>query len=347
MREVLHANGWDARLFAETSDPALDAGSLRAGRNFAIEKSAAVIFHQGTQWDSGFQIFEKAPGLRIVRDHNVTPPEFFEGLSDDFVTAARVGLLQRERLATDPDVSLFLAASRMNADELIQLGADPDRVAVVPPFNRAEDLARMAPDEGSLRRWVTRPATALFVGRIAPNKGHRRMLRIAAAYAELYGERLYLRFVGPHDRRWAKWLGVLERDRARLGLDGSVEYLGVLSEAQLKAAYLTAPVFLCCSEHEGFCVPLVEAAHLGVPVVATYQPAVAETLGPDALVLRDASDDVVAAAVRRVVTDAELRDRLVSAQRERFARVFSTAANRQTFLSAVESVLANEQRMAG
>jgi glycosyltransferase involved in cell wall biosynthesis len=191
----------------------------------------------------------------------------------------------------------------------------------------------------ALRRWAARPADVLFVGRIAPNKGHRRLLRIAATYAELFGRPLRIRLVGSYDRRWSAWLAVLARDRARLGIDGAVEVVGTLSTAELRAAYLTSRLLLCCSEHEGFCVPLVEAARLGLPVVATYQPAVAETLGPDALVLRDASDDVAAVAIHRVLQDARLRDALVRAQAERFTRRYATEAVERAFVAAVEPLL--------
>src|SRR5581483_5742642 len=171
------------------------------------------------------------------------------------------------------------------------------RRAAVPPRGRAR------------RRRARRGGpTALFVGRLAPNKGHRRALRVAAAYAELFGEPLRLRFVGFHDPRWARWIAVLGRERESLGLGSTVDFVGSLTEAELKSAYLTSHVFLCCSEHEGFCVPLVEASELGLPVVAAYQDAVADTLGPSGLVLREASDDALAVAVRRVLRDPELRD---------------------------------------
>lgn len=336
MRDALARAGFEVRLFAEGGDRSLGFGTTTEARSF-LRDGAAVIFHQGTQWDHGVQVFERASGVRIARDHNVTPPDFFRGVSDDFVAASNVGLAQRERLARDPAVA-WIAASEMNAAELAELGAGP-RVAVVPPFTQAEELATAEPDEFALRRWAALPADVLFVGRLAPNKGHRRLLRIAATYAELFGRPLRVRLVGSYDRRWSAWLAVLARDRKRLGIDDAVEYLGTLSTTELKAAYLTSRLLLCCSEHEGFCVPLVEAALLGVPVVATYQRAVAETLGPEGLVLRDQPDDVVAVALHRVLHDGALRESLVRAQSERFARLHCNAMVESRFLAAVEPLL--------
>lgn len=340
MHQALVARGWDVRLFAEGGDRTLGFGTSAEARAF-LRDGASAIFHQGTQWDNGVRIFERVSGVRIARDHNVTPAAFFAGVSDDFVGASNVGLAQRERLAHDRAVA-WIAASAMNAGELAALGAS--RVAVVPPFHQAEELAAVEPDEIALRRWAALPADVLFVGRLAPNKGHRRMFRIAATYAELFGRRLRIRLVGSHDRRWAAWLALLARDREQLRLGDSVEYLGTLSAAELKAAYLTSRMLLCCSEHEGFCVPLVEAGRLGVPVVATWQQAVAETLGPDGLVLRDASDDVVATAIHRVLEDGALRDALVAAQQVRYQRLFAPGAIERRFVAAVEPLLRGEPR---
>jgi glycosyltransferase involved in cell wall biosynthesis len=346
MRAALAASGIDARLFAESSDPSLGAEPAAAARDF-VRQDCLVVFHQATQWDHGFDLFRSLPGVHVVRDHNVTPPEYFAGLCEDFARASVVGLRQRERFARDPSIARFLAASATNARELEALGVEPERLAVVPPFHRAADLVDLAPDEAALRRWSVGGPTALFVGRLAPNKGHRRALRVAAAYAELFGEPLRLRFVGSHDARWARWLEVLAHDRARLGLESAVDFVGTVSEAELKAAYLTSHVFLCCSEHEGFCVPLVEAASLGVPVVAAHQAAVSETLGREALVVRDPSDDVLAAAVRRVLQDAGLRERLIAAQRRNYAERFAAERIATAFLAAMAPLGLGSAGVAG
>lgn len=337
MQRALAARGIEARLFADGGDRSLGYGTIAEARTY-LGSDGAAIFHQGTQWDNGLKLFERVRGVRIARDHNVTPPAFFEGVSDDFVHASNVGIAQRTRLARDAAVS-WIAASETNAAELRELGAAASRVAVVPPFHQAEELAEVPPDEVALRRWAAVPADVVFVGRLAPNKGHRRLFRVAARYAELFGRPLRIRLVGSYDRRWASWLAVLARERTRLGISPSVEYLGTVTPAELKAAYLTSRLLLCCSEHEGFCVPLVEAARLGVPVIATWQQAVAETLGPDGLVLRDVDDDVVAVAIHRVLEDGALRERLVQAQRARYERLYSPAAIAERFVAVVEPLL--------
>lgn len=333
MRAILRASGWDARIFAEGSDPALGARPAGEAAAFARDPSSLLVYHQSTWWERGPALLRAARGARFVRDHNVTPASFFRGVHDDFVRAAAAGAEQRAVLAREPGVR-FLAASATNAAELVALGADPGRIDVLPPFHRAEELAATAADEAALRRWTGGGTTALFVGRLAPNKGHRRLLRILAAWRELLAAPLRLRLVGHVDPRFSRWRAVIDGDIDRLGLVDRVEIVGGVDEAELKSAYLTAHVLLCASEHEGFCVPLVEAARLGVPVVAVRQAAIAETLGRGGLVL-EGSDDELAAAVHRVVVDAAVRERIVAAQRAEYDARFAPDVLRGRFLALV------------
>ena len=96
---------------------------------------------------------------------------------------------------------------------------------------------------------------------------------------------------------------------------------GSVSDAELVGWYSAADVFVSLSEHEGFCVPLVEAMGFGVPVVAFGAAAVPETVGGAGLVLGEKSAGVVAEAVVRVVSDRVVREGLVARGRVRAAEL--------------------------
>ena len=113
---------------------------------------------------------------------------------------------------------------------------------------------------------------------------------------------------------------------------------GSVSEVELEGLYRSADVFVCLSEHEGFCVPLLEAMAHGVPVVALGAAAVPETLGDAGLVLGSKRPGLVAEAVARVVGDGGLRARLVAAGRRRLED-FSLARTRRTLLDALAPIL--------
>jgi glycosyltransferase involved in cell wall biosynthesis len=92
---------------------------------------------------------------------------------------------------------------------------------------------------------------------------------------------------------------------------------------------------LCVSEHEGFCVPVLEAMHHGVPVVAFGAGAVAETVGDGGLVLERKDPETVAAAVDRVCADASVRSAMVAAGTARASQL-DPALARAAFVDAIE-----------
>lgn len=315
LREALCARGLGVRVFAGSSAVQRDAEGLDAAARF-LPRAALVLYQQSTGWAEGVRLLNGVPGRVLIRDHGITPSRFFSESDAALRNEVSAGEEQRAALASNPRITGFLATSPVVVSELVELGAPPERIRIVPPFTRIEALADLAPDESTLRRYLSRPADVLFVGRIAPNKGQHRIQRVIARYAALFGEPLRVRLVGKVDPRHGAYEQLLRRERSELALEGRVQVLGEVGEPALKAIYLTSRVFLCCSEHEGFCVPVVEASWLGLPVVATHQSAVADTLGPQGLVLPpDADDDLVAVALRRILHDAALRERLVEAQR--------------------------------
>ncbi|MCL2335817.1 MAG: glycosyltransferase, partial [Firmicutes bacterium] len=96
-----------------------------------------------------------------------------------------------------------------------------------------------------------------------------------------------------------------------------VIFPGHISFAEILAFYRVADIFLCMSEHEGFCVPLVEAMMFDVPIIAYASSAIPDTLG-DAGVLIDEKDPVlVSKIIDQIVSDPDIRRRLIDIQRER------------------------------
>jgi glycosyltransferase involved in cell wall biosynthesis len=157
----------------------------------------------------------------------------------------------------------------------------------------------------------------LFVGRVAPNKAHQDLVKAFAAYRRAYQPDAVLRIVGPPSSE--AYSKALHAFVGALGLADAVDFTGPVSETALAAHYRAADVFVCVSDHEGFCVPLLEAMHHRLPVVAYASSAVPETLGRAGLVLESKAPTTVAAAVHRVVTDEGLRSGLVAAGTRRLA----------------------------
>ena len=156
----------------------------------------------------------------------------------------------------------------------------------------------------------------LFVGRIAPNK---KQDDLVAAFSEYlaFDPTARLILVGkaePHDPYAAHVYEVIRS----LGLQETVIMPGSVNDAQLAACYRTADLFWSMSEHEGFCVPLIEAMWFDVPVFAYRSTAVPETLGSGGLLFNMKEDPVeLAAAAHLLVSDPQLRDAIRKQQRIR------------------------------
>ena len=82
-----------------------------------------------------------------------------------------------------------------------------------------------------------------------------------------------------------------------------VYFTGHIKFDEILAYYRTADVFVCMSEHEGFCVPLVEAMYFGVPIVAYDSSAIADTLGNGGILTEDKDPKLVAEIINRLVQD--------------------------------------------
>ena len=265
----------------------------------------------------------------IVDYHNITPAEHFARWEPALAGTLAKG--RRQLGALEPRASLGIADSAFNAGELQQLGYA--RTAVVPILLDVAVFDAHEPDPTVRRLDAT---TWLFVGRLAPNKAQHDIVKAFAAYRRLYDPTARLRLVGGSSSH--QYEKALRSFVAGLGLQDAVEITGPVSAGALVAHYERADVLVVCSEHEGFLVPLLEAMHHRLPVVAYAAAAVPETLGDAGLLLNVKDPCTVATAVQRVVSDDSVRNRLVEAGTRRL-RDFDIDRSRRRLLDAIEPVV--------
>jgi glycosyltransferase involved in cell wall biosynthesis len=257
--------------------------------------------------------------------------------------ATALGHQQLVELA--PDVVLAIAVSRFNRRELTEAGF---RSTAVAPLLIDLGSGRGDADAATVDRLMAARraggADLLFVGRIAPHKAQHDLIKALAAYRQAYDPKARLRLVGgvssPAYRR------ALDRFVAHLGLAEAVDMTGSVTDDQLAAYYRSADVFVCCSDHEGFCVPLLEAMHHQLPIVAFGAAAVPETVGAGGVVLPAKGPALVAAAVHRVVDDTALRAVLLDAGRARLAEL-SLERSRARFAAIVEETVGDGTSLEG
>ena len=259
-----------------------------------------------------------SPARKALVYHNITPSRYFVGLNDYLARFADLGREQLRELAQHAEFGI--ADSEYNRKELEEAGLA--NTAVVPALVDWEDFDR-PPDPYVARTLADERTTILTVGQILPHKAVHDVVAAFARYRESDPTaRLFL--VGPSAMS-GSYLDRVRADIARLGLEDAITLTGSVTIEQLVAYYRGATAFLTLSEHEGFCVPLLEAMRSDLPVIANAAAAIPETLGDAGILLEKKTPEAVAAALERVVRDQALRKDLVEKGRQR-AEAFTRRA---------------------
>jgi glycosyltransferase involved in cell wall biosynthesis len=314
----LRAAGFDSDVFAEHAHPRMAARCRRLWEYRTVSAPDTVcLFHFAIGSGAGRFIFQ-APDLLVARYHNITPPEFFAGFLPHLARQCHQGRRELEAFAARAE--LGLGVSEFNRRELESAGYR--RTGVVPiPLDL--DAFAAGPVSAVVRGLFADGRTnLLFVGRIIPNKKIEDLLRTFAFYQRAIDPNSRLLLVGDH---WGyePYLLYLQAVGRELGAQ-EVVFTGQVEDDELRAFYSVASAYVSLSEHEGFCVPLLEAMAFRVPVVAYDAGAVAETLAGAGILLRDKQPDAVAALLHRLVVDSTLRAPVLAGQARRLAEVRRT-----------------------
>jgi glycosyltransferase involved in cell wall biosynthesis len=337
IRDTLRAAGYESEIFVDHVQPPL----RKQARHFLEFRPPAgrrvqLLYHLSTGSRMAAWLADQAVPL-AVDYHNITPPEFFDRWEPAAGDVARQARAEMRRLASSS--AFGLADSAYNAADLAEEGY-PDTAVVPILIDFAEYDA--APDAATLTRLRRRAegggAQWLFVGRVAAQKCQHDIIAAFAAYRRLFDPKARLSIVG--GRTLLVYARALERLAAELDVADAVDFTDNLKFPQVLAQYRAADVFVSLSEHEGFCVPLVEAMHFGVPTVAFASTAVPETVGDATVLLPDKDPLTVAVAVQRVLSDDVLRKALIEAGHRRVEH-FSLVNNQRRLLEALEPRLAD------
>lgn len=344
IRRLIRTLGVASDIYVETIDLGL---APREARHFSLypkhrAPGDVLVYHLAIASELADFLYGRPEPL-VVDYHNITPHTFFKGWDVRGATAQAWALRQAARLA-DRAV-LALADSAFNQAELVALGYG--ETTVVPILVNLDAFDAQV-DEMALARLrqvkAAGGADLLCVGRISPNKAQHDVVKGFLAYRRLYDPKARLHLVGrPQSPLYGAALRGYVDD---LGLSSAVNLAEGVSQAELAAYYQVADVLVSCSDHEGFCVPLLEAMHQGVPVVAFRAAAVPETLGSAGLLLESKAPLVTAAGIDRVVRDSELRSFLVAVGRSRL-EAFSAERVRARLFDALAPFLSPGARPDG
>jgi glycosyltransferase involved in cell wall biosynthesis len=310
----LRRAGFDSDIFAERVHPRMAHLARPLWEYPDVSAPDTVcIFHFSIGSAAGRLIYH-APDRLVSVYHNITPAHWFLGFHPHLAGLCHHG--RRELAAFASRTELGLADSEFNRRELEAAGYR--RTAVLPIVLDLDDYRR--PAAPVVRRlYDDGRVNVLFVGRIIPNKRIEDLIGVFALYQRHLEPRSRLLLVGDH-RGHERYYDRLQERVRRLGAD-EVVFTGHVDDDDLRGYYSAGDLFLCLSEHEGYCVPLIEAMAFGLPVIAYDAGAVAETLRGGGILLREKRPEVVAELLGRVQEDGILRAEVLRTQERALAAV--------------------------
>jgi glycosyltransferase involved in cell wall biosynthesis len=271
-----------------------------------ITSKTLVIFHYAMPTPLSL-IISKLDCHKVLLYHNITPPVFFEKYNPNMINILANGL--REIIYMAPYFSYAWGVSEYNCSQLREAGYVRTSVANPPyDFNRFQNIRH---NKKNIKREGIK--SILFVGRIAPNKCQEDIIK-AFYYYHKINPNCELTLVGSYENS-QDYKCDLKKLSAELHLP--VNITGIVPLGELAAYYKNADLFLCMSEHEGFCVPLIEAMYFGVPVLAFDSSAVTETVGNAGIIFKQKHFPSVAHLMNEVLTNVQLQNKMKAAGQER------------------------------
>jgi len=338
IQKILQEMGFLSEIYVDIIGPGCENRVRELSELEQYNTNDRILIYQYSIGSRAANYFMAAKGQKIVDYHNIAPAHFF---TKWLPPLAAESILGRSQMAPLSKISTFaFADSQYNADELIDAGFN--KVEVLPVLIDINNL-KEEPDKNLLSSLKSssksKGAKWLFVGQIAPHKAQHNLIKSFYCYLKAYDTEAHLYIVG-------KEMGNLYRDAVmnfvdEIGIAESVTFTGSVTSSELISYYKGCDVFVSLSEHEGFCVPIIEAMNQEIPVVAYGQAAVPETLGDAGIILNNNDPYEIAAAVNLVLNDPLLREDLIARGKGNAER-YSLHDTEEKFRSIIRNIVTKQ-----
>ncbi len=306
IKRILDNMGIQNQIYAENIDPRVKK-YVKKYNSYKGNKDDILINHFGI----GSAVNDYVAGLKnkikIIRYHNITPHKFFDAYNG---VTSKLCKLGREQLRKSKDAYKYsLAVSEYNKKELLEFGYK--NISVIPIIIAIKDYERN-PDDTIVKKYSDDNKNIIFVGRVSPNKKQEDVIKAFYHYKKHFNNKSRLFIVGSYDGMEIYYKQLVRLIKS-LELE-DVFFTGHTSFESILAYYSVADLFLCMSEHEGFCVPLVESMFFKVPILAYNSSAISDTLSGSSILINEKNYKYIACMMDYLLEDMNLKDKIIDKQ---------------------------------
>jgi glycosyltransferase involved in cell wall biosynthesis len=332
LKNILTELGYESEIFAQYIHPKIQTVKKYSDYSKYSSPDNILILHYSIAYDRDIlNFFKSLPDKKILIYHNITPSNFFRGINDSYEYYTKLG---RDELSEFRNIiSIALGDSQFNEDELRRTGFKNTDVLPIPINFRKFEIAG---NFDIIRKFSDDSVNILTVARISPNKKIEDVIKTFYYYKKAINPKSRLFIVG-----------------SREGMDTYYSYLKVLIEKlQLKDVYITghvsfeelvayyhiSQIYITMSEHEGFCVPLLESMYFGLPIIAYKSTAIPYTLENTGIILNKKNPLITAELINLLIHESTLRERVIQQQRQRL-EVFDRQKIKDKIGSIISSIV--------
>lgn len=328
MMKVLRNMGYQSKIYAQNIDPRLKQYAEPYSK---CPKNEPVIYHLSTGSELSLQLLNFTD-KKIILYHNITPSNFFRGYNGTIQSLCEDGRHQLQMLSQYTDYAL--ADSEYNRRELIS--NNYKNTQVTPIIINFEDYQKTPSQEVVNKYKNDGYKNLLFVGRMAPNKKQEDIIKSFYYYKKYINPKSRLFLIGSssgmerYHQEITELVNYLELD--------DVYIMGHVSFNEILAYYKIADLFISMSEHEGFCVPLLEAMQFKIPILAYKSSAVGETLANGGFLVDEKNYKYIAELINIILTNENLKNIMINNQKARLD-YFSKEKTTMIFQNQIKEVL--------
>lgn len=307
IQNILDKNGYASSIYVRNSATGFSK-YLQSYKKFNNQDDS-ILIHHFSIGDPLNDFVNALPNKKILIHHNITPSYYFNGFNDELASACQLGRFQLKQF--NRNVQIALADSEYNRLELDGLGfKNTDVLPLCIDFN---NINYNIINETLYEKYDGDYVNILFVGRIAPNKKQENIIKTFYYYNKYINGKSRLFLVGSFFGL-EKYYYMLKTLVDNLNLENNVIFTGKVNNEDLATYYKLADIFFCLSEHEGFCVPLLEAMHFKIPILALKSSAIPHTLENSGILIKRIDYKEISELINFVVCNESLRNIIIKNQ---------------------------------